>query len=116
MSGASRGSGLLYAMLGALGVGVAIALYLVRLKLKIALDPDYVSSCNYGGAINCDAVNISQWSEFMGVPISLLALPTYFAMAFMVWTAIQSRVPGATRPVRERGDVALKAVASIGLL
>ncbi len=115
-SGAARGAGLLYAQLATLVAGLGVAFYLIRHKLKITLDPDYESSCNLGGAINCDAVNLSQWSEFMGIPIALFAVPTYIVIAYMTWVAIQGRVPGANRLARERGDIALKAVAAIGML
>ncbi len=112
---AAGGNGLLYALLAVLGVGLLVALYLVRHKLKITLDPAYVSSCNLGGAIDCDRVNTSHWSELFGVPISLLAVPTYLVMGTLAWIAL--RVRNATLPMeRATGSIALQSAAMIGLL
>jgi len=112
--GGGVGAGLHYALLGVLGLGVCIAIYLVRHKLKISLDPDYVSSCNLGGAINCDKVNVSRFSEIAGIPISLFAIPTYLVMAYL--TTVAMKVRGAVSQAdRDRATVAMQSVAVIGL-
>jgi len=104
---------LLFAAIALLTVGLGVSIYLVRHKLGITLDPDYVSSCNVGGTINCDKVNVSGMSELFKLPISLYAVPTYLAQIYMVVIALR----GAKGKVE--GDVggrALEIAAGIGLL
>jgi protein-disulfide isomerase/uncharacterized membrane protein/peroxiredoxin len=108
------GPGLHYALLAVLGIGILVALYLVRHKLKITLDPDYVSSCNLGGAIDCDRVNTSRWSELFGIPISLLAVPTYLVMGTLVWVSLRLRE--ALLPLeRAKSTGAMQVTALIAL-
>ena len=78
------------AMLGLLGVGVALATYLVQVKLRLEFDPTYVSSCNFGEALNCDAVQTSEYASVFGYPLALFGAATYAALmgvvgVSMVW-------------------------------
>ena len=102
---------LLYGALALLLVGLGVAIYLVRHKLHITLDPTYVSSCNLGGAINCDKVNVSGMSELFHLPISLYAIPTYAAQIYLLVLTLRSKDVEAA--VAERG---LDVAAGIGLL
>lgn len=105
----------LFVLLAALAWGLYAAIYLAQHKLRITLDPAYESSCNLGGAINCDKVNVSEWSDLFGIPISIFAIPTYLVMAWLaviVIRAIGSKDGGE----RRRGEVALQSIAGIGLL
>ncbi len=110
-----RNPGFLYGILALCVVGMGVAVYLVRHKLHITLDPTYVSSCNLGGAINCDKVNVSEHSELFHLPISLYAIPTYAVAAYL--SVLCLRAIGSTdAAVRKIGATALNAVAGIGLL
>lgn len=107
-------SQLLIATLALLAVGVGVAVYLVRHKLHVLLDPGYLSSCNLGGAINCDKVNMSGMSELFGLPISLYAVPTYLAQIYLVATAMRAGKDGGVDAAT--GRRALDIVAGLGLL
>lgn len=112
-AGAAQTEKLLYGIFALLAVGIGVAIYLVRHKLHITLDPTYISSCNLGGAVNCDAVNVSDWSEIKGLPISLFAIPTYAVMGYLTWLKLRGLKDRAQADV---GDKALDAVAGIGLM
>ena len=75
---------LIYALLAVLVVGIGVAVYLVRHKLLLQTGLLEQSSCNFGGAINCDKVNTSPYSSLFGLPIALYAVPTYGAMIYLV--------------------------------
>ena len=107
--------GLLYGFLAACMIGIGVAIYLVRHKLHITLDDTYISSCNLGGAINCDKVNVSKASEMFGLPISLFAIPTYAVMAYLGVVALRA-IDTTDRAAREAGALALNAAAAIGVL
>ena len=68
--------------------GIYISAYLAVVKLKLQYDPGYESGCNYGGTFNCDKVATSEWSTFAGLPVALLAIPTYVVMAFLAFFAM----------------------------
>ena len=78
------------AMACALAVGVGLAAYLALLKLRLDFDPDYVSSCNFGDSLNCDAVQTSSHSMVMGYPLAVYGLATYLTMAIIVGLAARS--------------------------
>ncbi|MFZ4578410.1 MAG: redoxin domain-containing protein [Myxococcota bacterium] len=107
-------SGILYGLLAALLVGLGVSVYLVYHKLNLLYDPAFVSGCNYGGAVNCDKVNLSPWSQIFGVPISLFGIATYAAMAYMTVVAARA-VTSADQAVRATGTVALNAVAALAV-
>ena len=113
-SGLPNSKGILYAMLAVLAVGAGVAAYLVMHKLRIQLDPTYQSSCNLGGAINCDAVNVSDASTLFGLPIALYGVPTYLVLAWFVRSALKA-VGSTATDVIEEGRTALIAASAIGI-
>lgn len=84
-------------------VGVGVSGYLTYLKLFNA-----VSICS--GIGDCEAVNTSRWSQVGGVPVALLGLLAYLAIAALL--ALESRVGF----LREWGPAAVFAVALAGTL
>ncbi len=68
-------------LLGLLATGIGLAAWLTLIKLRLEFDPTYVSSCNIGDGLNCDAVQTSEWSEVAGYPLAVLGLATYAAIA-----------------------------------
>lgn len=106
---------LVAALVAVCAVGLAIAVFLVRHKLKIGLDPSYVSSCNLGGALNCDKVNASSYSEFLGLPIALYATPIYALMAFLAVQAL-SAIKTATNVSLQQARLALQSTALLALI
>jgi protein-disulfide isomerase/uncharacterized membrane protein/peroxiredoxin len=101
-------------LLAILAAATAVAVYLVYHKVRISLDPDYVSSCNFGGAMNCDAVNTSDWSELFGLPIALFGIPTYLTWTFLAWRA-RTGLGAGSGEARQEGRTALDLAALIGL-
>ena len=110
---------LLYALFALCAAGIGVATFLARHKLNILYTKGYVSSCNMGGSINCDAVNMSGWSELKlggeSIPISVLGIPTYAVIAWLVWQALKG-VQSTDKSVREAGATALNGVVGIGVL
>ncbi|MBI5607956.1 MAG: redoxin family protein [Deltaproteobacteria bacterium] len=104
---------LLYGILLLTAVGIGVSIYLLRHKLHITLDPTYTSSCNLGGAINCDKVNVSGASELFGLPISFYGIPTYLVQLYLTVLALRGRT---SHDLAKVGEKALDAVAGIGLL
>ena len=85
----------LLAISSALGVaGVLLAAWLLYAKIRIRYDATFASGCNFGGSLNCDAVQTSPYSQILGVPVALLAIPTYVLMA---WLALRGKVCVAER-------------------
>ena len=83
----------LKATLVVLTAGLYFAGYLAYLKLKITFpDPDFVSFCKLGDGFDCDEVQRHASSMLFGVPIALLAIPTYLVMGWLAW------IPGCTPP------------------
>lgn len=80
-------------LLGLLGAGIAA--YLTFTHFNIMVDPEFQSGCNLGGNLNCDAVNSSQFSEVMGIPIALVGVAFYLAIAAL---SILSLLPGQDSP------------------
>ncbi|MDP6944171.1 MAG: vitamin K epoxide reductase family protein, partial [Myxococcota bacterium] len=89
----------LIAALALLAAGLYAAAYLVYAKLNVVFQaPGFTSECNLSSALNCDALMDKPESSLFGLPISLLAIPTYLVMAFLAWrggrdddTATQAR-------------------------
>ena len=73
----------LWATLALLVVGTAVAAWLVLIKIRLGYDSTYVSACNMGGKLNCDAVQTHPTSSLFGLPVALYALPTYAVMAVL---------------------------------
>jgi thiol-disulfide isomerase/thioredoxin/uncharacterized membrane protein len=59
--------------------GIAMAVRLVRHhEVQVYGDAsEALENCPETETINCEAVNTSAWSEFLGVPIAAFAVPTY---------------------------------------
>lgn len=104
----------LYGLLLLLLTGLGVSMYLVRHKLHITNDPTYVSSCNIGGAINCDKVNVSGASEIFGLPISLYGIPTYLVQLYLVAMALRAK--NAAADMRQLAANGMDIVAGIALL
>ena len=67
-------------------VGLGISLYLVISHYSRLLDSQSASVCNFGGWLDCDAVNASVHSEIFGVPVSLLAAMFYaIVLSIIFW-------------------------------
>ncbi len=113
--GLPKDPNLLYGLLAVLAAGLGVSLYLVRHKLLLASGLLKHSSCNYGGALNCDAVNTSPWSELLGLPISLFGIPTYAVMAYLVFRAMRA-LSSTDKATREDGAISLQLTAAIGVL
>ncbi len=106
---------LLYALLAVLAIGLGIAVYLVRNKLALQSGLAVSTSCNFGGKLNCDAVNTSQYSTMFGMPSAFWAIPTYSVMAFLTWIGIQGTT-ATDEETREKGRIALAGVSMIAIL
>jgi protein-disulfide isomerase/uncharacterized membrane protein len=105
----------LYALIALCTAGIGVSTYLARHKLNILYTKGYISSCNLGGSINCDAVNMSGWSEFKGVPISVLGIPTYAVIIWLTYKALTA-LKSNDKSTREIGAMALNGVVGIGVL
>ena len=103
---------LLYGIILLTLAGIGVSMYLLRHKLHITLDPTYTSSCNLGGAINCDKVNVSGASELFGLPISFFGIPTYVVQLYLAVLALRGR---SSAELAKVGVLAIDAVAGIGL-
>jgi protein-disulfide isomerase/peroxiredoxin/uncharacterized membrane protein len=113
--GFTPNKGFLFGILGLSVIGIGVSSYLVDHKLHVTSDPTYVSSCNLGGAINCDKVNVSGMSELLGLPISLYGIPTYLVVAYLVLQAIRG-MSSDSQEARKTGANALDAIVGIGAL
>ena len=76
----------LFKLLGALwllGLGVALRLTWHH-EMGVAGETSAkIGFCPETTLINCEIVNSSQYSEFLGVPIALFAIPTYLLLLFL---------------------------------
>jgi uncharacterized membrane protein len=63
-------------MLGIAALGIILALYSVYLHYT----PEESHVCNLSETFNCDAVNKSQYSVFMGIPVAILGTLAYLAV------------------------------------
>ncbi|MGB0588168.1 MAG: redoxin family protein [Myxococcota bacterium] len=74
------------AALALLVAGLYAAGYLVYAKLNVIFQaPGFASECNISSALNCDALMDKPESSLFGLPVSLLAIPTYLVMMFLAW-------------------------------
>ncbi len=106
---------LLYAIMALCTAGIGVSIYLARHKLNILYTKGYISSCNLGGSINCDAVNMSGWSEIKGVPISVMGIPTYAVMIWLTYKTLTS-LKSKDKATLDMGMTALNGVVGIGVL
>ncbi|HCH61291.1 MAG TPA: hypothetical protein DFR83_00705, partial [Deltaproteobacteria bacterium] len=65
----------------------------------------FESGCSIDATFDCDRVNTSDWSELIGIPISLYALPVYAAMAWFAGIGTRDSHRGA----RARGLLTMLA-------
>jgi protein-disulfide isomerase/uncharacterized membrane protein/peroxiredoxin len=85
----------LVAALALLVAGLYAAGYLVYAKLNVIFQaPGFASECNISSALNCDALMDKPESSLFGLPISLLAIPTYLVMMFLAWRGQASSAAG----------------------
>ncbi|HZQ94127.1 MAG TPA: vitamin K epoxide reductase family protein [Candidatus Sulfotelmatobacter sp.] len=82
-----RGRRLLFALIAALSVAGI-------LDSAIALQRHFAKSattyCDFGQKLNCDIVNRSEYSTFMGIPVALIGVAGYAAL-FALSTFCRSR-------------------------
>jgi protein-disulfide isomerase/uncharacterized membrane protein/thiol-disulfide isomerase/thioredoxin len=98
------------ALLPVLLISAGVAAYLGWVHLQLTHGAGaFESACNLGGAFDCDKVNTSRWSELLGLPISLWAVPLYLAMG---WLAVVGRRADA-RGARARGSLVLVATWNV---
>ena len=94
------------ALLPVLLISAGVAAYLGWVHLVLTHGAGaFESACNLGGAFDCDKVNTSRWSELLGIPISLWAVPLYLAMGWLGWVGRRADPRGA----RARGALVLVA-------
>lgn len=85
--------GFAVAMWAGLAAASAAAAYLFWAFIQVEWGPDaYESACNWSDTMNCDQLNNSVFGKlpvpgFGKVPITVFALATYAAMAWLVWRA-----------------------------
>lgn len=79
----------LKAALGLLAAGLLMAVYLVWVKLQLRLDSSFKSICDLGDVFNCGQVQTDPASEMFGLPISLLAVPTYLVMGSLALAGLR---------------------------
>ncbi len=91
-------------LLPVLLVSAVVACYLGWVHIALTHGAGaFESACNLGGSFDCDKVNTSRWSELLGLPISLWAVPLYLAMALLALVGRRADVRGA----RARGALVL---------
>ena len=70
----------------------------------------FESGCSIDATFDCDKVNTSDWSELLGIPVSLYAVPVYAAMAWFAGIGVRDDRRGS----RARG--LLSVLAGLNLL
>jgi uncharacterized membrane protein len=63
--------------------GLGLSLWLTYIHVRVHTDPAYVSSCAFGGTLNCETVAASRYSVAMGLPISVIGAMFYLVVAAM---------------------------------
>ena len=109
----NKGVALLWAALGVLVIGVGVAIHLVGIKLDILHGGTGNDSCVPSDTVDCGAVNTSDYAMIGPVPISLIAIPTYFLLGYLLITALRARRSGQDE---KGGAFALELGTVIGLL
>jgi uncharacterized membrane protein/protein-disulfide isomerase len=91
----------------ALCICVAIGASSYLLWAHVTSSP--IAGCgNGGGWIDCQGVANSRWSTWLGVPVSILALAIYIAMAAALVVATSARL---SRPLQQMGWAVVTAAA-----
>lgn len=106
--GVAPGPGLRGALVAAATAGLGLSGYLVLVKLRLALDPEYQSSCNFGDGFNCDVVQTSDYSTVLGAPLALWGAAFYLGVIVLV--------AAMGRAERARSALALLAVGTVPVL
>ena len=91
--------------------GLYVASYLAYAHVKIFYDPSWESDCNFSATFNCDVVNTSEYSELLGLPIALYAVPVYAVLLWLSLGALLRR-----RGEDARAQLGLIALAGAGAL
>lgn len=73
--------------------GAMLAVYLAY-QHRVALTGG-TSICNISAHIDCDAVNTSRYAEIAGVPIAVIGLAFYVAVAYLAFTYFRGGAPRA---------------------
>ncbi len=60
--------------------GTFISLQLTHLHYKVNTDPDFMSFCNIGDAVNCETVAASAYSQVFGVPVAVWGCLAYLVL------------------------------------
>jgi uncharacterized membrane protein/protein-disulfide isomerase len=96
----------------AMCISVAIGTSSYLLWTHVTASP--IAGCGSGGGwIDCEGVASSRWSVWFGVPVSLLALATYLAMALALFVASSHRFGRLVREIAWTGVTA--AVFAAGM-
>lgn len=67
-------------------IGIATSIYSIKHHLELRIHGHTEASCNINSAINCDAVASSKYSEILGIPLGVLGLGYFLAMAVLALT------------------------------
>ena len=105
----------LFGALSTLLVGISSAIHLVGIKIDLLAGGTGNAGCQVSPGFDCGSVNSSAQSMMFGVPISLLALPTYALMGYLLITAWRG-ARSSQQVEQARGDYSLKLATAIGLL
>jgi len=70
-SAKKRTLGIILLVLSLIGVGLTV--YLTYQHFKV----DESAFCNFNDYLNCDIVNKSEYSEFAGIPVSIMGMVAY---------------------------------------
>ncbi len=87
-------------MWAGLALATAAAAYLLYAFIQLEWGPEaYESACNWSESMNCDQLNNSVYGKlplpWVGkVPITVFAIATYAAMAWLVWRALKPAALG----------------------
>ena len=110
-------AGALAAMWPVLAMAAAVATYLGMRHIQVTHGVGtFDSLCNSGETFNCDKVNTSAWSELLGIPISLWALPLYAIMAYLAGVGRQQSARGAAARGALVGLAGACVLVSVALL
>jgi len=80
----------LYAVPVFMAIGIGLAAYLAIVKLSDLYIVDFKSSCTQGQTVDCTAVQKSDYSTVMGIPLSIWAIGTYLAMIALGWLGLKN--------------------------
>ena len=89
--------------------GIAVSVVATVVHLRIAEGTGYVSFCNLGGVVDCDAVLGSRYAVLLGVPVAVWGLVGFTAGAVL---ALPGAIAGATAGL---ADLLLLGVVSASL-